>query len=275
MFLIACTKVLIISIFSLYLSLLGEVEKSIVYKPSPELFPLTLNAEINEFKNSENLNLSYLKVKGDIETPVILFCHGNEGNFTWKKLQNKLKFFEEKGYKVYIPDYRGYGTSEGRPDEQGIYSDVRAFVDYLGSQGIKPENIVIWGHSLGAAIVIDVARDYPFKGVIAEAGFTSVEDMRDYRIKNDDKGNPVSNFVRDSIYKALIISQKFESKEKISSIKSPILVVHGKKDKVVPFEMGEELVKLNNNAVLYSSEVGEHNTFGWQDEFILKFIQKL
>lgn len=272
MFLIACIKAFIIFILSLSLSVLAEVEKNIVYKPSKELTPLILDAKINNFKTNDGLKLSYMHIKGDIETPIILFCHGNEGNVTFNKLQKKLKFLDDKGYEVYALDYRGYGLSEGKPEENGMYSDVRAFLDYLK---IKPENIVIWGHSLGAAIVIEIAQDIPFKGVITEGGFTSVEDMRDYRIKKVDKGNFLSNFLRDSVYKSLVISQKFSSKDKIGNIKSPILVIHGKKDKVVPYEMGVELARLNSKAETYFPEQGTHNDVGWQDNAILNFLQKL
>ncbi|OGI04254.1 MAG: hypothetical protein A2Y25_09275 [Candidatus Melainabacteria bacterium GWF2_37_15] len=272
MLLIACIKLVIIFVSSFFLSLSGEIEKNIIYKPSKTLSPLILNAEIHDFSTPNNLKLSYLHIKGNKKSPIIIFCHGNEGNVTLEKLQKKLVFLEKKGYEVYALDYRGYGKSDGSPDERGIYSDVRSFIKYLN---LKPENIVIWGHSLGAAIVIDTAKDINFKGVITEGGFTSVEDMRDYRIKNDDLGDPVSNFTRDFIYNSLTITQKFNSKAKVSLIKSPMLILHGKKDTIVPYEMGITLSKLNKNAELFLSETGDHNDTGWQDAAVLEFIENL
>jgi len=272
MLLIACIKLILVFVSSFFLSLSGEIEKNIIYKPSKLLGPLILNAEIKDFTTPDNLKLSYLHIKGNKKSPIILFCHGNEGNITLNYIQKKLIFLEKKGYEIYVLDYRGYGKSDGSPDEQGIYSDVRNFIKYLN---LKPENIVIWGHSLGAAIIIDTAKDINFKGVIAEGGFTSIEDMRVYRTKSDDKINPVIHLMRNFVYNSLTITQEYNSKEKIGLINSPILILHGKNDIIVPHEMGVNLAKLNTNAELFLSETGDHNGSGWQDVAILEFIENL
>ncbi len=272
MFLVACIKLILAFIIGLYFSLSSTIEKNIVYKPSKELSPLILEADIKEFTNSENLKLSYLQIKGNKEKPIILFCHGNDGNITLKKLQEKMLFLEKEGIETFVLDYRGYGKSGGEPEEKGLYADVRSFIDYLN---INPKNTIIWGHSLGAAVAVDIAKTLPFRGVILEGGFTSIEDMRDFRIKYDDKGNPVSNLIRDIIYKSLNITQNFNSKEKIGLIKSPMLIIHGKKDTVVPHEMGVKLSKLNPNAIFYSCDTGTHTGIGWQDSAVLEFIESL
>lgn len=272
MFLIVFIKNLVIILTVVLLFISSAVEKSIVYKPSKQMNRLTLDAQVKQFTKNDGQKMSYLHIKGDDKMPTILFCHGNEGNVTWRKLQNKLKFLDEKGFEVYVPDYRGYGKSEGSPDEEGIYADVRAFVDYFD---IDPAEIILWGHSLGAAVAVDIAKDLNFKGVILEGAFTSIEGMRDFRIEYDDKGNPVVNCIRDCVYNALQISQKFDSKSKITKITSPTLIIHGKKDSVVPYEMGVELFKLKPDAQLFLSETGTHNGIGWQEEAVLEFIRKL
>jgi len=263
MFLIACIKLLFAFILSLYLALSGAIEKHIIYKPSKVLGLVILEAEIKEFTNGENLKLSYMQIKGDKNKPIILFCHGNEGNVTLKKLQEKLMFLEKAGFETFVLDYRGYGKSEGEPEEKGLYEDVKSFIGYLD---LNPRETVIWGHSLGAAVAADMAGKLPFKGVILEGGFTSIEDMRDYRIKKDNK------LVRNFIYNSLVLTQKFNSKDKIGLIKSPLLILHGKEDRIVPYEMGVELSKLNSNAKFYSCDTGTHKGIGWQDSVILEFI---
>lgn len=268
MFLIACIKLLFITVITLLLALTGEIEKNIIYRPSGEIRPITVEfrdkVEMRSFTSPDNLELYYMHIKGDIESPKILFCHGNDTNITFNKVNSKLGFLADRGYEVFALDYRGYGRSQGSPDEQGVYSDTRAFVRYLGKKfGIEPQDIVIWGHSLGAAIAIDTALEFDFGGVIAEGGFTSIEAMKTYRSRH-----------HSAIYDILEITQKFDSKEKIGSINSPILVLHGKKDIVIPYEMSIELANLNKNAELVLSGLGGHCDIGWQDGPILEFLRE-
>lgn len=277
----------VILIFSLALILIvgfiagkPEIEKKIVFKPSREIKPLFTEfqdkARMQDFTTQQGLNLSYMNIKGDKKKPIILFCHGNDANTTFEKVQKKLLFLSQNDYEVFALDYRGYGKSEGSPDEQGLYSDVSEFISHLKQKfDIKPENIVIWGHSLGSAVVIHTASGMSFRGVIAEGGFTSIEDMRTFRIKHDDKGNALNNTIRDFVYNSLKISQNFASKEKVSLIKSPMLILHSRQDTTTPYEMSARLSELKPDAKTFFPEDGGHNITGWQDRTILEFIKTL
>jgi hypothetical protein len=190
--------------------------------------------------------------------------------------QNKIKFLAKQGYEVFTLDYRGFGKSSGEIDEKGLYKDLDSFISYLNSQYKIPDNkIVLWGHSLGSAVVINEASKKKFEGVITEGAFTSVEDMKNYRILHKRNANPVHLFIRDYIFNNMPITQKFSSKDKIAGIKSPMLIIHAVNDEMIPVEMGEKLAKLKPGAQTYFSKVGTHCSYGWQDKPVLEFLENL
>lgn len=256
------------------------IEKKIVFRPWTQTFKLipelAVKAETGSFISRDKIKITYTRIKGDKKSPVVVFCHGNEGNMTRNDNQNKIKFLVQHGYEVFALDYRGFGKSSGEPDEKGLYKDLDSFISYLNTQYKVPDDkIVLWGHSLGSAIVIDEASRRKFKGVITEGAFTSVKDMKDYRIEHKRNGNFIHLFMRDYIFNHMPITQKFSSKDKIAKIKSPMLIIHAKNDEMIPFEMGQKLSKLKPDAQTYFSKVGKHCDWGWQDKPILKFLEKL
>lgn len=256
-----------------------QIEKKIVYKPIKETFKLipilASKAEEGSFVSKDGIKITYIRIKGNKKFPIVVFCHGNSGNMTRDDNQSKIKFLAEQGYEVFTFDYRGFGKSGGEVDEQGFYKDLDAFISYLNTKYKIPDNkIVLWGHSLGSAIVINEASKREFKGVITEGAFTGVEDMKNYRIENKRNGNFIHLFVRDYLFNNMPITQKFRSKDKIAKIKSPMLIIHAINDEMIPVEMGKNLAKLKPDARTYFSKTGKHCDFGWQDKPILEFLQK-
>lgn len=162
---------------------------------------------------------------------VLVYFHGNGDNISGNL--NHSYRFHQMGFSVLIVDYRGYGLSQGDfPTETSVYEDVDTAWNYLVNQrGIPPENIVIYGHSLGGAIAIDLAIRQPnAAGVIVEASFTSMRDMVDYQY-------PLFNIFPID----LILTHRFDSIAKVKSLKMPVLFTHGTADTVVPTYMSEEL----------------------------------
>jgi uncharacterized protein len=166
----------------------------------------------------------------DYQKKVLLFLHGNGENIAANL--NQAKIFQELGFSVLLMDYRGYGLSEGEfPSETQVYEDAQAAWDYLTqSQKINPKNIIIYGHSLGGAIAINLAVEHPeAAGLIVEGTFTSIKDMAKYK----------------KIYQifplSLILHQKFDSINKVKSLKIPLLLIHGTADDVVPSVMSQLL----------------------------------
>jgi uncharacterized protein len=161
---------------------------------------------------------------------VVLYLHGNSQNIGGNlKHANR---FHELGFSVFLPDYRGYGKSEGGfPSETQVYSDAQTAWTYLTQQrGIDPKQILIYGHSLGGAIAIDLATKHPEASeLIVESSFTSIADM----VRRDAK---FAIFPID-----LLVHQKFDSIGKVRSLTLPVLYIHGTADNVIPSSMSQQL----------------------------------
>ena len=175
-------------------------------------------------------------------TRTVLYLHGNEGNIS--TYVDRLDGLRKLGYSVFVIDYRGYGHSGGGfPTEKGVYEDAQAAWNYLvGTRRIAPSNVLIYGHSLGGAIAIELATHHPEAlGLVVESSFTSISDMasldRRYAIL------PVS----------LLLDQRFDSIGKVGSLGLPVLYVHGTQDEVVPFDMGRRLFAATRSAVGFVS----------------------
>ncbi|MBD2136904.1 alpha/beta fold hydrolase [Anabaena sp. FACHB-1237] len=162
--------------------------------------------------------------------PVLLYLHGNGLNISANI--NHSKRFYELGFSVLLIDYRGYGWSDGNfPREKSVYEDAMTGWNFLvKTQNILPENIIIYGHSLGGAIAIDLAIKQPkAAGVIVESSFTSILEM-------------VTIQKRFSLFPVkLLLNQKFASIDKLPKLKIPILFIHGTADSTVPSFMSEKL----------------------------------
>lgn len=164
------------------------------------------------------------------EAPVMLYLHGNGDNISTNL--SKVAWFHHLGFSVLMVDYRGYGISEGKfPSESQVYEDAEAAWYYLiRDMAIDPDQIFVFGHSLGGAIAIELATRHPdMVGLIVEGSFTSLLDM----------SNRTKNFGIFPIDR--ILTQRFDSIRKVRSLTMPILYIHGIKDEVVPADMSQTL----------------------------------
>ncbi len=174
----------------------------------------------------------------------LLFSHGNAGNIGHRL--DSIRQFHSLGLDVLIYDYRGFGESEGKPTEAGTYLDAKAAWDYLlEERRIAPQQIIIFGRSLGAAVAAELASQYPSAGVILESAFTSVPDMAA------------------SIYPwlpvRLLSRYQYNNLEKIARITSPLLLVHSRGDEIVPYDQGERLFAQANEPKQFLELSGGHN----------------
>ena len=160
----------------------------------------------------------------------LLYLHGNAENIAANI--NHANFFRELGFSVLLIDYRGYGRSQGKfPNELQVYEDAAVAWNYLHDERkIPSDRIFIYGHSLGGAIAIDLAVKQPDAGgLIVDSSFTSIREMIALR-------NIFSIFPVD-----LILTQRFESIEKLPNLKMPVLFIHGSDDLTVPAFMSQNL----------------------------------
>jgi fermentation-respiration switch protein FrsA (DUF1100 family) len=176
------------------------------------------------FKTSDNIEINAWFVPSPKAKFTILFCHGNAGNISHRL--EKIIFFHNLACNIFIFDYRGYGLSKGRPSEKGLYLDTQAAFDYLLSRGINQEQIIGYGESIGSAAIIDLALRHPLRALITEGAFSSGKDMARY----------VFPFLPHWIF-----SLRFDSENKIKSIKITKLMIHSLNDEIVPFKLGRKL----------------------------------
>ncbi len=152
-----------------------------------------------------------------------LFLHGNAGNITHRAAS--AAEIAAAGSAVLLLDYRGYGKSEGRPTEKGLYADAEAGYDHLLQAGFHAQQIVAHGESLGTAPAVDLAARRPVGGLVLEAGFSSARDV----------AGRILPFI------GPLVLSGFDSRSKIAAVRAPVLMIHGDRDEVIAFDLGQKL----------------------------------
>jgi fermentation-respiration switch protein FrsA (DUF1100 family) len=183
-----------------------------------------LNFEDVYFEASDGVRLNGWFVPGRNNT-TFLWLHGNAGNIA-DRVDNIVEIHDNLGVGVFIFDYRGYGRSEGKPTEQGTYLDAQAALKYLHSRGdVNPGRLVLFGRSLGCAVAAELASKNDVQGVVMESPFTSIRAMakRAYPFLPG-----IGSFIR----------TRYDTLSKMGSIGAPVIVLHGNRDDIAPFDMG-------------------------------------
>lgn len=159
---------------------------------------------------------------------VLLFFHGNAGNISHRLERAKL-LTERFGLDVLLLDYRGYGRSEGKPSEAGLYRDARAAYRAATDRGFTPDRILFFGESLGCAVAVKLALEKPCAAVILETPFLSVPALarRYYPF--------VPRFA---------IRTRFDSESRVSRLTVPKLFIQAERDEIVPAHHARRLHEL-------------------------------
>lgn len=176
---------------------------------------------------------------------VLLWCHGNAGNIT-DRLEN-VKQLHDRGFTVFIFDYRGYGRSSGAPSEIGLYQDAAAaYTELVSRRKIPREELIIFGRSLGAAVAGHLATQVDAAGLILETPFSSIKDMA---------GHYYANL---PVY--LLLKARYPLVDYVNDIDMPLMVVHGDQDHIVPFKLGRRVFDAGNEPKTFYAITGaDHN----------------
>jgi fermentation-respiration switch protein FrsA (DUF1100 family) len=157
----------------------------------------------------------------------VLLAHGNAGNISHRLDRARLLQLW-LGAGVFLFDYRGYGRSEGTPDEDGTYRDARAAYRHLTeARRIPSERLILFGESLGSAVALDLAVSHPCRGLILESPFTSIRDM--------------ARVVLPFLPVGPLLRTRYDNISKITRLRVPLLVLHGEDDEIVPLAQGRRL----------------------------------
>ncbi len=212
-------------------SLVGYIEKQLVFPGArykqgfweqPHLAP-----EDIFFQASDGVRLHGWYVEHENPDVHILYCHGNGGNVSHRTEVLKL-LNREMNASVFIFDYRGYGQSEGSPNEQGVMADARAARQWLATRaGIPQENILLLGRSIGGAVATGLADEAPCRALVLESTFATLPDAAGKHYP----WLPVR----------WVMQNRFNSMEKISTYQGPLLQSHSRADSIIPFEHGRRL----------------------------------
>lgn len=221
--LIICIGVVLITVYLRY------VERTSFFYPQAviEITPEEAGMEYEDvcFGSQDKTALNGWFVPAPGASYTILFAHGNAGNISHRI--TKIELFKKLGYNVFIFDYRGYGKSKGRPSEKGFYKDAQGAYDYLiRTKGFKPEQIIGYGESLGAAVMVDLASKNKLGALIIDSVFSSTKDM----------AKVVYPFLP---LPEWFFATRWDSLNKIKSVPNmPKLFMHSREDEIVPFRLG-------------------------------------
>ena len=192
--------------------------------------------------NGNNLN-GWFHKKDLMKNKTLVFFHGNAGDLTNRIY--KLNLIKDFDINFLIVAYRGFSGNKGKPTEKGLYEDARKTLDWLAKQGVNENQIIIYGESLGTGVSIEVSQNKKFAGIILESPFTSMVDA--------------GKFYYPYLPVSLLLKDRYETIKKLENINIPILVMHGKKDRIVPFHMGKKVFeKANKPKFYYFAEEDDH-----------------
>lgn len=194
-----------------------------IFLPQPSTYQD--NNQILKLTTKDGVKISAVYLPNPQAKFTILYSHGNAEDLGDNFLI--LKELRNLGFAVVAYDYRGYGTSQGKPTEKAAYKDIDAAYDYLTQKlGVSPQRIILYGRSVGGGPSVDLASRKPVGGLILENTFVST-----FRV--------VTRIT-------LFPFDKFNNIEKIKKVHSPVLVMYGKADKVIAFWHGEKLFATAN-----------------------------
>jgi pimeloyl-ACP methyl ester carboxylesterase len=230
-------------------------------EPSFAFFPLAgqtvtprdlgLDFEPLTITSSDGERLQAWRLPVDTARAHIVYFHGNGGNLSvWAPI---LAHLPRRGYSVLTFDYRGYGLSTGRPTERGLYRDVSAVLERVQRDSDRFMPVVYWGRSLGTTMAAYAATVKRPDGLILESGFPDARSLI--------RSSPPLAFL------GLFSTYRFPTADLLKHVDAPVLVMHGDRDRVVPFALGQELFeRIPGPKQFVAIHGGDHNDVTPPDE---------
>ncbi len=205
------------------------------------------------YKTPKNGNIHSIRFTVENPKGIVLYLHGNAGNledWAWVYTQ-----YTTRGYDVEIIDYRNYGKSKGPLSEENMQADVAYIYNEIQKE-YSEKNIIVHGRSIGTGMAVKLSSTTNPKALILESPYYSIIDIA----KNIAPFLPLN----------LLLKYKFESNQYITKVKSPIYILHGTNDAVIPFKSGKKLFKLvEAKATFLSFKNGTHSNLATFEKYQL------
>ena len=222
-------------------------QRNLLYHPSENNYlndKITFNYEEIFIETDKNINLKSWFIEKDLKKfKTILILHGNAGNLFNRVY--KLNELNKLDVNILLISWRGFSGNKGKPTEKNLYHDAEEAVKWLNNRGAISKNIILYGESLGTGVATELGTSNAFGGIILESPFTSIANAAKIYYPY----LPVN----------IILKDRYDSIGKIKNITTPILIMHGKKDNIVPQKMGLELYeKANQPKFSYFPENDDH-----------------
>jgi fermentation-respiration switch protein FrsA (DUF1100 family) len=222
-------------------------QRNLLYHPSENNYlndKITFNYEEIFIETDKKIKLKSWFVKKDLNKfKTILIFHGNAGNLFNRVY--KLNELNKLDVNILLISWRGFSGNKGKPTEKSLYHDAEEAVKWLNNRGVISKNIILYGESLGTGVASELGTSNAFGGIILESPFTSIANAAKIYYPY----LPVN----------IILKDRYNSISKIKNITTPILIMHGKKDNIVPQKMGLELYeKANQPKFSYFPENDDH-----------------
>ncbi|HEX8713058.1 MAG TPA: alpha/beta hydrolase [Terracidiphilus sp.] len=241
-----------------YLLLLAAffvTQRRFLYYPSHRWVPLGEAHANRAFKEislttEDGIELKAWYAPATSKHLTIVFFHGNaDCLYTAAEVADP---YIAAGYGFLLAEYRGYSGLAGAPSEAGIYKDGRAYMQWLAAHGVGSGSVVLFGHSLGTGVAVEMAREFPVRGVMLLAPYLSIAKLAQIHFP---------------FFPARYIAlDRFQNDEKIGELHEPVLIVNGAEDRVIPPVQGQRLFALANAPKEYRSLPDRGHNDGF-DEF--------
>jgi len=237
----------IILVYLVVISFIYFYQRSLLYHPSENNYldeKINFNYQEIFIRTDEDIKLKSWFIEKDLEKfKTILLFHGNAGNLFNRVY--KLNELSTLDLNILIISWRGFSGNKGKPTENFLYHDAEEAVKWLNNRGINNKNIILYGESLGTGVATELGQRNVFGGIILESPFTSMA--------------KAAKIYYPYLPINLLLKDRYDSIEKIQGITTPILIMHGKKDNIVPQKMGLELFeKANKPKFNYFPENDDH-----------------
>lgn len=232
-YLFGTVKWLVVAGFAAYLLLVAALylnQRDLMYHPDrrvPDLAAAGLaDMTVHRIETSDGYRLlAWWKPPADSSRPTIVFFHGNAGNVGNRKRQARQ--FIDAGLGLLLVTWRYNAGAGGEASEEGLLTDGRAALDFVGAQGIPERRIVLHGESLGSGVAVAMALEHEVGGLVLVYPYSSMTDVAEDRFWFA----PVR----------MLIQDEFDSVARIGKVRAPILMIHGERDRIIPVRFARRL----------------------------------